>query len=46
MGADILADFSPLVTAVSYSELSKLYPGAGNSYLFAEQTFKESANDR
>jgi amino acid transporter len=26
-------------TAVSYSELSKLYPGAGSSYLFAEQAF-------
>ncbi len=26
-------------TAVSYSELSKLYPGAGSSYLYAEQAF-------
>jgi amino acid transporter len=26
-------------TAVSYSELSKLFPGAGSSYLFAEQAF-------
>jgi amino acid transporter len=26
-------------TAVSYSELSKLYPGAGSSYFFAEQAF-------
>ncbi len=26
-------------TAISYSELSKLYPGAGSSYLFAEQAF-------
>jgi amino acid transporter len=26
-------------TAVSYSELSKLYPGAGSSYLFAERAF-------
>src|SRR5271169_4810243 len=26
-------------TAVSYSELAKLYPGAGSSYLFAEQSF-------
>lgn len=26
-------------TALSYSELSKLYPGAGSSYLFAEQAF-------
>ncbi|HUK22268.1 MAG TPA: APC family permease [Gemmatimonadales bacterium] len=26
-------------TAVSYAELAKLYPGAGSSYLFAEQAF-------
>jgi amino acid transporter len=26
-------------TAISYAELSKLYPGAGSSYLFAEQAF-------
>jgi amino acid transporter len=26
-------------TAISYSELAKLYPGAGSSYLFAEQAF-------
>jgi amino acid transporter len=26
-----------LATAVSYAELSKLYPGAGSSYFFAEQ---------
>src|SRR6202049_2927851 len=26
-------------TALSYSELAKLYPGAGSSYLFAEQAF-------
>ena len=26
-------------TATSYSELSKLYPGAGSSYLYAEQAF-------
>lgn len=26
-------------TAVSYSELAKLYPGAGSSYLFAEKAF-------
>src|SRR5258708_29269458 len=25
--------------ALSYSELAKLYPGAGSSYLFAEQAF-------
>lgn len=28
-----------LFTAVSYAELSKLYPGAGSSYFFAEQAF-------
>src|SRR6266513_6026384 len=26
-------------TAISYAELSKLYPGAGSSYTFAEQAF-------
>src|SRR5579862_7917097 len=26
-------------TAVSYAELSKLFPGAGSSYLYAEQAF-------
>ena len=26
-------------TAISYSELSKLFPGAGSSYLYAEQAF-------
>jgi amino acid transporter len=26
-------------TAVAYAELAKLYPGAGSSYLFAEQAF-------
>src|SRR6202049_2565606 len=26
-------------TAFSYAELAKLYPGAGSSYLFAEQAF-------
>jgi basic amino acid/polyamine antiporter, APA family len=35
MAALILA----FATAVSYSELAKLYPGAGSSYLFAEQAF-------
>jgi amino acid transporter len=29
-------------TAISYSELSKLYPGAGSSYLYAEQAFLSS----
>jgi amino acid transporter len=28
-----------LATAVAYAELSKLYPGAGSSYFFAEQAF-------
>src|SRR5438105_10413439 len=28
-----------LATAMSYAELSKLYPGAGSSYFFAEQAF-------
>ena len=28
-----------LATAVSYAELSKLYPGAGSSYYYAEQAF-------
>jgi len=34
-----------LATAVAYAELSKLYPGAGSSYYFAEQAFlsKKSA---
>jgi APA family basic amino acid/polyamine antiporter len=30
-------------TAVSYAELAKLYPGAGSSYLFAEQAFLNSS---
>src|SRR5438876_11555753 len=28
-----------LATAVAYAELSKLYPGTGSSYYFAEQSF-------
>src|SRR5450755_4519532 len=32
-----------LATAVSYAELSKLYPGAGSSYFFAEQAFLSKA---
>ena len=28
-----------LATAIAYAELSKLYPGAGSSYFFAEQVF-------
>src|SRR5580658_2949777 len=31
-------------TALSYSELAKLYPGAGSSYLFAEQAFLKTTN--
>jgi amino acid transporter len=35
----IAALFLCLATAVAYAELSKLYPGAGSSYFFAEQAF-------
>jgi amino acid transporter len=35
----LLALLLCLATAVSYAELSKLYPGAGSSYFFAEQAF-------
>src|SRR5512144_2283635 len=35
----VLALLLCLATAVSYAELSKLYPGAGSSYLYAEQAF-------
>src|SRR5579863_5060735 len=31
-------------TALSYAEMAKLYPGAGSSYLFAEQAFLNSTN--
>src|SRR5271168_199628 len=31
-------------TAISYAELSKLYPGAGSSYLYAEQAFLSKTN--
>src|SRR5580700_10081265 len=31
-------------TAISYSELAKLYPGAGSSYLFAERAFLNTTN--
>ncbi len=31
-------------TAIAYAELSKLYPGAGSSYLFAEQAFLSKTN--
>jgi amino acid transporter len=40
MWAGIVAALSlAYATALSYSELAKLYPGAGSSYLFAEQAF-------
>src|ERR1700680_2593461 len=43
MWAGILAALVlAFATAVSYSELAKLYPGAGSSYLFAEQAFLNS----
>src|SRR5438552_19032344 len=32
-----------LATAIAYAELSKLYPGAGSSYFFAEQAFLSKA---
>jgi amino acid transporter len=35
----VLALLLCLATAVAYAELSKLYPGAGSSYFFAEQAF-------
>jgi amino acid transporter len=35
----LMATILCLATAVSYAELSKLYPGAGSSYFFAEQAF-------
>ena len=35
----VLALLLCLATAVAYAELSKLYPGAGSSYFFAEQSF-------
>ena len=33
-------------TAISYAELSKLYPGAGSSYVFAEQAFLAKTEKR
>jgi basic amino acid/polyamine antiporter, APA family len=33
-----------LATAIAYAELSKLYPGAGSSYFFAEQAFLSKTN--
>src|ERR1700733_13361753 len=35
----LLALLLCVATAVAYAELSKLYPGAGSSYFFAEQAF-------
>src|SRR5438874_8067762 len=35
-----------LATAIAYAELSKLYPGAGSSYFFAEQAFLSKASSR
>src|SRR5437879_11441103 len=35
-----------LATAVAYAELSKLYPGAGSSYFFAEQAFLSKTGAR
>src|SRR5271154_3612668 len=40
MWAGIVAALAlAFATAISYSELAKLYPGAGSSYFFAEQAF-------
>src|SRR5216683_1715790 len=35
-----------LATAIAYAELSKLYPGAGSSYYFAEQAFLSKAGSQ
>ncbi len=35
----VLALLLCFATAIAYAELSKLYPGAGSSYFFAEQAF-------
>jgi len=35
-----------LATAIAYAELSKLYPGAGSSYFFAEQAFLAKAKSK
>jgi APA family basic amino acid/polyamine antiporter len=40
----LAAVFLCLATAISYAELSKLYPGAGSSYYFAEQAFLSKAH--
>jgi APA family basic amino acid/polyamine antiporter len=45
MWAGILVALSlAYATALSYSELAKLYPGAGSSYLFAEQAFLKTTH--
>ena len=40
----LLALMLCFATAISYAELSKLYPGAGSSYFFAEQAFLSKTN--
>ncbi len=35
----LLALLLCFATAISYAELSKLFPGAGSSYLYAQQAF-------
>ena len=40
----LAAVFLCLATAIAYAELSKLYPGAGSSYYFAEQAFLSKAH--
>jgi amino acid transporter len=35
-----------LATAIAYAELSKLYPGAGSSYYFAEQAFLSKSKSK
>src|ERR1700680_3653497 len=42
----LAAVFLCLATAISYAELSKLYPGAGSSYYFAEQAFLSKAKSK
>ena len=42
----LAALFLCLATAIAYAELSKLYPGAGSSYFFAEQAFLSKTPSR
>ena len=42
----LAAVFLCLATAIAYAELSKLYPGAGSSYYFAEQAFLSKAKSQ